>query len=93
MNPFIERMQDAVIQAIDAEQELTRILNREISKEISRSFFDDCIVNNTKFDSAIGINMYAYHLCICGGDIDGAVEALDRVVKIQMLNIKNKHCV
>ena len=92
MNTFIERMKDSVIQAIDAEQELTRILSREISKQIARSFFDDCIINNTKIDSTIDINMHAYGLCIGGNDNDGAIEALDRVIKIQMLNIKNKHC-
>ena len=74
---------------IDITEELTKIFAREVAKEFARSYFLNYILNKANLDSAIETNMYAYDLCI-EEDSEGAIEALDRIVKIQMLNIKNK---
>ncbi len=74
---------------IDAEKELIKILNREICKEIAKESFE----NQTQCDDeVVAINMRVHNLCMEGLDIEGAMEAILRVIQVRMRQINIKHC-
>lgn len=79
--------EDMMSFGIDAEKMITDILNREILKEISKEHH-----KNPDAESAIGMNIRVYDMCMETLDLEGAIEALSRVVQIKVRQINIKHC-
>jgi len=80
---------DLIHFGVDAEAVITAILNREILKEISKEHFKDSTYN---VDDAIASNVRAYQICMDGSDLEGASEALSRIIQLMARKIKNRHC-
>lgn len=74
---------------INAENELIKILNREIIKEVAKEQFKD---SNKCGDEAATNNMRLCNICLEESDLEGALEALSRVVQIRVRQINIKHC-
>ena len=71
--------------------ELSKILLREIKKEIAISMSENIINSESALNEAIFANMNAYSDCV-GYDNKGAAESLTRAIQLIVMNIRNKHC-
>jgi hypothetical protein len=85
-------MKNNMLGGIDVGAELSKILLREINKEIAISISDKAIKRQYGFDDAILVNMQTYSECL-DYDNEGAAESLTRAIRIIIMSMINKHCI